>query len=376
MDDPSPALKDGFADATVNAIAQRLADASPEFQRARFKKVVLDGFDELSLMARVRRVAEGMVAALPADFAQALAIVERALGEPPHIDDVSEGMGAFQWAPFLEFVAIAGIAHPELALPALARLTRHFTGEFAIRPFLEQHLDTTRDHVRSWVTHTDPRVRRLASEGTRPLLPWGKHVTLLKREPHDGLALIEALAHDSSDNVRRSAANHLNDVSRLFPDLALQHANRWATQSELGQATARHAMRTLIKKGHPAALGLLGYDVAAEVTLSGLTLSAKRLAIGDTLQVQATLTAAAKGKKAVRCCVDYAVRYASARGTERLKVFKGSSLSLMPGEPVVFAFQRDFIPRTTRVLYPGEHAVQVLVNGVMLGEQGFTLGVS
>ncbi len=371
MDAPSPALKDGFSATTVAAIAERLRAAAPGFDGAAFLERCRPGFEDLSLMARVRRVAEAMAVSLPADYPQALAIVEDALGDPPPESSPGEGISAFRWAPFLEFVAIAGIADPLRSLPALSRLTRHFTAEFAIRPFLEQHLELSRRHIAAWVVDADPRVRRLASEGTRPLLPWGRHIALLKREPHAGLAQIAALASDESETVRRSAANHLNDVSRLAPELALEHARLWLAQGEAALPTVRHGLRTLVKQGHPRALGLLGYEVAAALRLSGLALSAPRVAIGDTLRLQASLTL--DGPVPVRACVDYSVGYASARGPIRWKVFKGSSFSLAPGAARELAFKRDFIPRTTRALYPGAHAVRVLVNGAVLGECGFEL---
>jgi len=369
---PAPALKDGFAQATVDWTARTVAAAHPGFDTKRFRRQVLDGFDDLSLMARVKRVAEALAATLPADFAEAHAVVEQALGEPPEEWIEGEGISAFRLAPFVEWVSIAGLATPALALPALASLTRHFTAEFAIRPFLADHLDLTFEHVARWVHDDDARVRRLASEGTRPLLPWGRHVAALKVHPERALALIEPLAADPSEVVRRSAANHLNDVSRLDPDLALAHATRWSKgHGDAGRGAVRHAVRTLVKKGHPEALKLLGFDVHATVGLRRLRLSAKTVSIGGDLELTADLHA--EGDAPVTACVDFAVRYASARGAERWKVFKGTTVTIAPGETCPVRFRRDFVPRTTRVLYPGAHAVQVRVNGVTVGEKAFEL---
>ena len=367
------ALKDGFSAATVEGIAQQVRAASSRFDSAAFSAYCLAGFDELSLMARVRRVAEGLRHALPADFERSLAVVEKALGPAPADSPEGEGIAAFRRAPFLEFVAIAGIDDPDLALPALQRLTRHFSAEFAIRPFLEQHLDATLTHVERWVGDADRRVRRLASEGTRPLLPWGKHVMALKREPGRCLALIAPLAGDASEVVRRSAANHLNDVSRLDVALALQHAEHWAARTgEAGRQTVRHALRTLVKSGDPRALSLLGYHVDASVALARLKCSSKRVRIGEVVTLSFELRAEAG--EPVLACVDYAIRYAGAReGAERYKVFKGATLQLLPGQVCQLAFRRDFVPRTTRRLYPGRHQAEVLVNGAVLGTVAFEL---
>lgn len=368
----APLLKDGFSHATVRWMAERVAQVHPAFDGQRFTALGSAGFEGLGLMARVRQVAQALAATLPAPFAAGAAIVERAMGEPPAELLVGEGMAAFRNAPFLEWVPIAGLSEPGTALPLLGRLTRHFTAEFAIRPFLEAHPEPSFDHAARWIAHADPRVRRLASEGTRPLLPWGRTVPALKADPGRGLALIAPLAGDPSDSVRRSAANHLNDVSRLDEGLALAHAAAWSRDGgDAARATVRHAVRNLIKRGHPQALALLGFDVAAPVRLSSLTLSASAVPVGGELRVAALLhndTAAP-----VQACVDYAVSYASARGTPRIKVFKGTVETLPPGMPHPIAFRRDFVPRTTRVLYPGAHAVEVRVNGVGVGGAAFEL---
>lgn len=369
----SYALKDGFSQSTVEGIARQVKAAAPRFDAAAFTAGCMRGFEELSLMARVRRVAEVLQQALPQDFAAALAVVEKALGPPPTRSPEGEGIAAFGRAPFLEFVALAGLAQPDVALPALQRLTRHFTAEFAIRPFLEQHLEATLAQVQHWVHDDDWRVRRLASEGTRPLLPWGRHVAALKKEPQRCLTLIGPLAADLSEVVRRSAANHLNDVSRLDVDLALDHAQRWtAGAGEAGRQTVRHALRTLVKNGEARALGLLGYHVGASVKLSKFKCSSRRVHIGETVTLSFELQSQAA--EPVLACVDYAIRYAGVReGADRCKVFKGAHLQLLPGRPQRMEFRRDFVPRTTRRLYPGRHVAQVLVNGAVLGSLSFEL---
>ena len=141
------ALKDGFSQHTVEGIAGLVKGAYKAFDSHGFVALCLADFESLSLMARVRRVAQCLHRSLPGDYPAALAIVEAALGEPPQRSGFGEGIAAFRWAPFLEFVAVAGLNEPRLSLPALARLTRHFSAEFAIRPFLEHHRELTLDHV-------------------------------------------------------------------------------------------------------------------------------------------------------------------------------------------------------------------------------------
>jgi 3-methyladenine DNA glycosylase AlkC len=366
-----PALKDGFADPVLRTIAGAVSAAHPGFRTPAFLRDCRDGFEALSLMQRVRRVGQALHTHLPKRFDEALEVVERALGAPRDGWNEGEGIAAFARAPYLEWAALAGLGQPQQALPALARLTRHFSAEFAIRPFLAQHLEPTLAHLAQWVSDADPRVRRLASEGSRPLLPWGQHVAALKRDPQRCLALIEPLASDADEVVRRSAANHLNDVSRLDAGVALDHARRWQVQGGEAAGTVRHGLRTLVKAGHPEALALQGYGVGTAVRLKQLRLSSRRVAVGEVLDLSFALHN--PNAEPVRVCVDYAIVYASARGTPRRKVFKGSDLVLAPGEKAALVFRRDFVPRSTRVLYPGVHQAEVLVNGQVAASANFTL---
>ncbi|MNT81701.1 hypothetical protein D3C72_2213210 [compost metagenome] len=60
-------------------------------------------------------------------------------------------------------------------------------------------------------------------------------------------------------------------------------------------------------------------------------------------------------------------------GSLRPKVFKGRSLTLAPGEGVTVDRRHAFRPITTRVYYPGEHGLEILVNGASLAYATFTL---
>jgi 3-methyladenine DNA glycosylase AlkC len=368
----APLLKDGFNATTVEGIARSIAAAHPPFSAQRFVADCLDGFESLSLMARVGRVAQGLVRHLPAPFEQAVAVLQQAMGEPGAPSREVQGMAAFRHAPHLQFVADAGLEHPEAALDALAWMTRHFSGEFAVRPFLQRDPASTLARMQHWCTHDDPRVRRLASEGSRPLLPWARRVSHLVDDPSLTVALIDALAGDPDEVVRRSAANHLNDISRLDPALAAEVARGWIGRGlPDGARTVNRGLRTLIKQGHPQALGLLGFAVDDAFLIDGPKLDRKRVPIGGKLAFRFALRRADATPAAA--CVDYAVCYASANGAVRRKVFKGEVRQVEPGLAESFEFVRDFVVRSTRRLYPGAHRVEVLVNGRLLGAADFQL---
>ncbi|MFC7639873.1 DNA alkylation repair protein [Streptosporangium lutulentum] len=177
------------------------------------------------------------------------------------------------------------------AMAVLAELTSRLTSEFAIRVLLDHDVDRALAAVLTWVASPDEHVRRLASEGTRPFLPWAKRVPALLARPRATLPVINALYRDESEYVRRSVANHLNDLSRQQPDLVVETAAAWLSEPDEHTARlVRNGLRTLVKKGHPGALGLLGFAHVDGIDVVGPTLAETRVPFGGTAGFTATIT--------------------------------------------------------------------------------------
>jgi 3-methyladenine DNA glycosylase AlkC len=168
------------------------------------------------------------------------------------------------------FVAEYGLAHRDLSLRALKEMTKRFSAEFAIRPFLDREPAAVVAVLADWALDPHPQVRRLVSEGTRPRLPWGMRLPKFVADPRPVLTLLELLKEDPELFVRRSVANNLNDIAKDNPDLVVATLRRWkASRSPETKWLVKHALRTLIKQGHPDALGLLGYGHGAAVQVTG-----------------------------------------------------------------------------------------------------------
>jgi hypothetical protein len=218
-------------------------------------------------------------------------------------------------------------------------------------------------------------VRRLASEGTRPKLPWARQVPELNRNPRATIPLLAELHTDTSTDVRRSVANHLNDISRLDPHLAAETAAQWMDHpaASTTPALVRHAMRTLVKKGDPKALELVGFHGNREnLQVTGPLLTDTAIPVGGTL----TFTALIKNvsDQPVSLAIDYVIHHKKANGKLAPKVFKLTKRDLAPGESADLARRHSFRPISTRVYYPGTHAVQLQVNGQQHGLVEFGLG--
>ncbi|GAA1125261.1 DNA alkylation repair protein [Citricoccus alkalitolerans] len=248
------------------------------------------------------------------------------------------------------------------AMALLAELTGRLTSEFALRTLLRHDLSRGLEIIAGWTDSADEHVRRLASEGTRPYLPWAVRVPEITTHPGITVHILDALYRDGSEYVRRSVANHLNDLSRDAPDLAVHTAQRWLDDPEpTTPALARHGLRTLVKKGHPGALALLGFTPAS-VDVDGPHVTEFRVPWGGEVRFTAVLRNS--GPEPARLAIDYVMHHRKANGTLSAKVFKLSTRDLESGEEMVIDRAHSFRSITTRRYYPGDHAVALQVNGV------------
>lgn len=365
--------------ALAAACAEHLTRVWRDFDQTRFQRCVEPGFDALEMKARAMRIADALEATLPADFDRACTVIEAALGPPGAGDALSElrtgPMGLAGWIvwPLGEFIARRGLDQPVRALAALHALTQRFSAEWAIRPFLIRHPALVYATLERWVADPSAHVRRLVSEGSRPRLPWGMQLRAAITDPSPALPLLKVLQDDPSAYVRRSVANHLNDIGKDHPELLAQ----WLESHLPGASPARaqmlrHASRSLVKAGHVRTLAAFGLTQGFVGTVA-LVLSAKHVHVGAGLTLDLTLHAPPSAPAEQALVVDYAVHFRKANGSLRPKVFKGWTLTLAAGETRTLRRQLRFQPVTTRVLYPGRQGLDVRVNGVLMQEAAFEL---
>lgn len=366
-------LKDILFNArTVTAIADQLEKVVPKFAKKDFTRAILEKLPELELKQRTEWIARRMQAHLGQDYPKALQVLLQSLPNDKDRGQLS-GFDDFLHMPHVTFVELFGLAHPDLSLQALYRLTKYFTGEGAIRPYLLQHYDKTMACLQKWVSDEDWRVRRLVSEGTRPRLPWAPRLPMFIKDPTPVLALLENLQDDPHEVVRRSVANNLNDIAKDHPDLVADTVARWVKGAgKEKQVMIRHGLRTLIKQGHGPSLAVLGF-AGQDLRLTKLTLTPKELKMGSSLSFHADLVHT--GKEGGRFVLDYAIHFLGSRGQHRRKVFKGNVVHLRPKEKYNFASKHKIAPITTRTYYPGAHWLELIANGKSLGKEEFTLKI-
>jgi 3-methyladenine DNA glycosylase AlkC len=304
-------------------------------------------------------VRDALLIDLPSSYASSAKIFRSALK--------NELFTGWMLWPVGEAAAFRALASPrdadfEDGLKLLSQLTVRFSSEFSIRTFLNSDLQRTLDAAVLWTQSNDEAVRRLASEGTRPRLPWAKQVPAFRAQPAMALPILDLLYQDESETVRRSVANHLNDISRADPDLAVRSAKRWLKKPDANTSrVVRHAMRTLVKEANPDALLLLGFSSADEISIGTPTLASRVVSMGGELVFEAVIIN--KGSRAARVVIDYVVHYQKANGTLAPKVFKLSAKTLQPGERLTVKKRHSFKPISTRKHYVGPHSLGLQVNG-------------
>ncbi|WP_159980455.1 MULTISPECIES: DNA alkylation repair protein [unclassified Novosphingobium] len=355
-------LKDILGPAALAVIAEAGVSASPRFDRAGFLEAATASLSGLSIMERVRHIADALAPALPDDYPAALDII---LAMAPGLTQ------GFQAVAVTEFVARRGREHFDLSMAALAQLTRFGTAEFAIRPFLADDSARTLAVMREWTGSTDEHLRRLASEGSRPRLPWGARVPAIKADPTLAAHILEALRADGSVYVRKSVANHLNDIAKDRPEWLLDRLATWPQDDAGTKWIVRHALRTLIKKGDPGALALIGVAHGADVDVRLFAATPARVALGGEIAIGAqVVSTSAQAQKLV---VDYRIHYARAGGKTAAKVFKLKTFELAAGEAVSLGIRQTIRDFTTRRHHPGVHALDLLVNGQTMARSEFLL---
>lgn len=350
-----------FTQHSIDQLAGVVADVYPAFDRRRFMDLLFDAqWEGRELKTRMHHTAACLRDSLPADYPAALKILRQVA---PHIQ-------GFEALTFPDFVEQFGLEHRQLSLAALAYFTRFGSAEFAIRPFLEQDPQDGMRWMRAWAQDQDPAVRRLASEGCRPRLPWGRALTSFRSDPAPILPVLELLKDDPDESVRRSVANNLNDISKDHPDLVLSLCERWTGYSAHRDWIIKHACRGLLKAGDPRALALFGFADPAQVSIDNLQLSPAHPRIGETLEFSFYLQLAGEAQRSLR--LEYAIDYQKARGGPRQKIFQIHEKDYAPGAHLIRR-QRPLRDYSTRTHYPGEHKLTLIVNGAQMAQESFIL---
>lgn len=361
-DQSAPALKEIFNAERLQHIATEMTAVYPAFDAKGFLKHAKAGLADLSVMQRMARVSESLHAVIPLDYPQTLKLL---YALAPRLNS------AFVSLFLPHYVANYGGEDFKRSMAALKYFTTFGSAEFAVRHFLQQDFKRTLAVMQQWSLDENEHVRRLASEGSRPRLPWSFRLANVQADPSLCSSILDNLKADSSLYVRKSVANHLNDITKDHPDWVLGLIEGWSLENPHTAWIARHALRSLIKQGNTRALTIMGAGARAEVKIHQLKVEPAVINLGDRINLSFSLESMADTPQ--KLVVDYAIDYVKSAGHSASKVFKLKAFTLAAREHHAISRGQHIRELTTRKHYPGKHAVHVLVNGERLGSVEFEL---
>lgn len=361
---PEPMKDRYYNHHSIRGLARRVQTIYPPFRIDDFANDILDGtWDALELKARMRQITVHLGKYLPDDYEQALTILDKTIESYP-VGVVDSGLIYFP-----DFVEVYGqeARHWDLSMAALEKYTPFSTAEFAVRPFIIKHEKRMMAQMALWAKHDNEHVRRLASEGCRPALPWGQALRSFKENPSPVLHILEQLKADPSLYVRKSVANNLNDISKTHPGLIVNIARNWYGEDEHTNWIVKHGCRTLLKQGNREALAIFGYHDADSVAVEGFSLDATSVCIGESITFSFTVHA----KQAAKVRLEYGVDYVKASGKHSRKIFQISEIALNQNQEKTYQKTHSFADLSSRKHHPGAHSIALLVNGAERGALHF-----
>lgn len=362
------ALKHMYSTDLLKIYVGEVRKVYPEFDQKKFLEISKPML-KLEMKDRVRLIRDQFKLVLPAKYPQALKVLLKSL----------EGgkLSGFALWPMTEFVQTYGLDEIDLSLRALKKMTPRFTAEWAIRPFIKKDLNTSMNFLKECVLDSNEHVRRWASEGSRPRLPWGERLYIFIEKPKLSIDLISPLKFDPSLYVRKSVANHLNDVAKDHPELVVKTLKSWKAlaktveEKDRIQWTIHRALRTLIKNGYPQALALVGVNTSAPIEIDNLKLNKNIIKMGESLSFEFKVVSRAKKLESI--VLDYSIHFMKSNGQLAQKVFKLKNLKLKPNESLKVIKNHSLREITTRKYYPGEHALEIQVNGKPMAKKKWNL---
>lgn len=372
---PTP-FKEKFNHTLISDFASKIAQVYPAFEKDRFVERATQDLNALELKQRSAQITQALHDFMPSKFEHCRAVVEQILHPDDNADmnlaDIeADGVRGWIIMPLADFVALRCIPQQfDTGMDLLAKLTRRFSAEFAIRDFIVYDIKRALQYALTWTESDNEHVRRLASEGTRPRLPWGRQLPELILDPAPLTPILTALLDDKSEYVRRSVANNLNDIAKDNPQFVIDFvATNLTGASKRRERLLRHACRTLLKQGNVQVLQLFGYS---EFTgTASLELSESDLPWGGTLDMN--LIVSGQPEKPQSLIIDYVVWHKKAKGQLMPKVFKWKTIDGWNGEEIKKIKRHSFKPVTTRTYYPGEHKFQIQINGRVVAEKTIEL---
>lgn len=344
-------LKEMFNTKFYEHLAAQFNNADASFNMQQFIEAVTNGLENRSLNERLRFTTITLKNHLAEDFKEAVKLLNAVIPNSPR---------GYTSLIFPDYIGQYGIHDFEISMEALAYYTQFGSSEFAIREFLKHDFDKTLEVMKLWAKSPNHHIRRLASEGCRPRLPWAMAIPEFKKNPNPILPILTILKSDSSEYVRRSVANNLNDIAKDNPQIVIEIASKWKGQAKETDAIIKHACRTLLKQGNTEILKHFGLD-SSKAAVANFKINTPKVAIGSHLEFSFSVQNNEEKPQTIR--LEYAIYYLRQNGQLSKKVFKISERIFEPNQSSHINRKQSFKLITTRKFYTGQQKLSIIING-------------
>lgn len=355
-------LKNLYHQYFITDLSVELIKHYPHFKQKAFINAVLNAdWERLELKQRMRRITICLHAHLPFSYPEQIAILKK----------TAPAFTGFTAMFFPDFVEVYGLNDLMPSIDALTLFTQYSSSEFAVRPFIEKYPKQMLKQHQQWAKHKNHHVRRLASEGIRPRLPWAMALPEFKKDPSPIIPILELLKNDESEYVRKSVANCLNDISKDHPEMVIGIVNKWKGTSRETDWIIKHGSRGLLKQGNEQALASFGLNHRIKTEVNNFTISKKRIPIGGQFEFSFEVTLKEKITEEVR--IEYKIYFMKANGKLSPKIFQVGTYRLDAKQTISFKRKHTFADLTTRKHHRGKHQISIVVNGKERATQDFEL---
>lgn len=354
----STLFKDIYSEDFYNKFSEVLKHVISDFDEIKFKELIFnEKFNDYELKERMKHTARVLHYFLSDNFQEATLTIKKII-DNLIIKNIKEESVEFMFFP--EYISMYGIEDYDNSIIAFEFITQYTSCEFAVRPYIIKYENKMLKQMTLWSKHSHHMVRRLASEGSRPRLPWAMALPNLKRDPTPILPILNNLKDDETEIVRRSVANNLNDISKDNPSVVIEISNQWINKSKERNSLVKHACRTLLKEANSEILTLFGFDTT-NIHLDNFSIITPSLKIGEKLEFSFNILNSSEKDRKIR--IEYGVYYKKKNGTLSKKVFKISEREIHKNSSIEINRQQSFKLITTRKFYVGTHQLSIILNG-------------
>lgn len=345
-------------------------------ERLFLSQVIDDEWENKELLQRGMHISTVLKNFLPADYKNAIGKILELVN---HIKETQywKSVQETQFGLSLEYGILSGFVEQyglddyETSVNAIEEITQFTSCESSVRPFIIKYPDDMIKQMLAWSKHEHWSVRRLASEGCRPRLPWSMALPDLKRNPAPIIPILENLKNDTSEIVRKSVANNLNDIAKDNPQTVIDLVRKWQGKSKDTDWVIKHGCRTLLKQGNPEVFEIFGLNAVKNISIRDFQIVTPKVNVGDSLEFKFKLLNDNKEKVKIR--LEYGLYYQKANGSLSKKVCKISEKEYAENSITQITRKQSFRVITTRVFHPGLHQVSVIINGNEFEKYDFEL---